>query len=198
MLICAKCFTEMKPEDSECGYCGHRPTEQDVFKTRYGEKDLTKLGLSEKLIAFVMTEPRQGIFTYRCEEKYGGWPSHVPEDVTAVYPLWSCNGDLTVVWIRAGHREFVRLYHDDPDVTLLARSEQGLLAKLFLPLMEGLSWNDATEVAASEKKLVEASATLNFKYIGEFIELYARSGDDPDGYTERINHLMSEIDQQEI
>jgi hypothetical protein len=38
-----------------------------VFKTRYSAKDLLGLGLSDNLVQFVMEEPRNGIFEYRCE-----------------------------------------------------------------------------------------------------------------------------------
>ena len=44
--------------------------------------------------------------------------------------LWQENADAYARWTRAGQQEFVRLYHDEPQHTLVAWTEQGLLAEL--------------------------------------------------------------------
>lgn len=197
MLICAACFGEMPPNAKVCPGCGHRPTDADVVKTRYKARELLDLGLSEPLVKFVMEEPRTGIFTYWCEDKYGGWLCSIPTDVTAVYPLWSCNGDLTVLWVRNGNREFVRTYHDDPESRFLAFTEQGLLARLFHRVMESQDWNTPSEVADSEQVLMAAAKRLGFTYMQEFLDLYMQSDKDPDGYSQRIEKLILSIDKKD-
>ncbi len=59
------------------------------------------------------------------------WDYVVPDDVTDVVPLWDTNADAFVRWKRKGVTEYVWLIHDDPDWILVAKSEQGIMAKLW-------------------------------------------------------------------
>lgn len=202
MLVCAACFEPLSPTARKCPRCGHVASDADVFKTRYRTKDLLKLGLSKTLADFVMHEPRRGIFNYYCGEKYLGWLC-IPKDVSAIYPLWSLDGNLTVVWVRNGVREFVQTYLDG-DV-FLGNSEQALLAHLFRPIMEHLDWENVADTAKSKRKLVKAAAQLNFKYMEELLRLFElldqpdSDDDQPDSYDvfdQQFDELVTAIDKQ--
>lgn len=55
--------------------------------------------------------------------------------MTALFLLWNCDTTQTVLWFRQEERQFVRLYLGG-GFDLIAKSEQGLLADLFLTLIE--------------------------------------------------------------
>jgi hypothetical protein len=61
---------------------------------------------------------------------YEGWDYYVPPNASNVIGLWDSNADAYARWLRGGYQEFVRLYHDDPEHTVVAWTEQGLLAEL--------------------------------------------------------------------
>ncbi|MGF1733661.1 hypothetical protein [Photobacterium kasasachensis] len=63
---------------------------------------------------------------------------NVPDDVSEVTPLFDRNSDPIVRWIRNGEIEYVWLFHDDPNWSLVARHEQGVLAYLYRLLTEFL------------------------------------------------------------
>lgn len=59
------------------------------------------------------------------------WDYVVPVDVTDVVPLWDENANSFVRWRRNRVTEFVWLFHDDKAWILIAKSEQGIMAKLW-------------------------------------------------------------------
>lgn len=70
------------------------------------------------------------------------WDYFIPEGVSEVVPLWDCNADSLVRWKRDGQVEYVWLFHDDPKWIHVARSEQGIMAKLW---QEWVEFQDATD-----------------------------------------------------
>jgi hypothetical protein len=152
--------------------------------------ELMALGLSENLATFVREHPRDGVFWFWCGENNSRWPADVPwlyatpDDVTDVYPLWNRDAEQCVLWIKNGERQFVWQYHDDPEHSVIARSEQGLLADLFITLYENEAEVDA---------LRDAAVVVGFSHLDRmiaFCEAWGRSGD----YSERHRRLIDEID----
>src|SRR5437016_1848910 len=131
MSLCPRCDTQMDADEGACPQCGHRLQKEVVYRADYERPELLDLGLSSKFVDFVFLDPKPRQFRYLCESRHSGWACFVPNDVSSVYPLWSCNADVTALWMRRGRLEFVELYHDDPEPRFLARTEQGVLAQVF-------------------------------------------------------------------
>src|SRR5262245_32636713 len=136
MPFCPRCHALMDGEEIACPRCGHRLQEDSVYRAEYEPQELLDLGLSPKFVEFVFLDPKPRRLRNWCEPRESGWPCSIPGSVSAVYPLWTRNADVFAVWVCEGRVEFVRLCHDDPAPRLLSRSEQGLLADLFLALLE--------------------------------------------------------------
>jgi hypothetical protein len=181
----------MDPGEVACPQCGHRLEEDSVYRADYDRQELLDLGLSPTLVEFVFTELKPKPFTNWCESRDAGWPCFIPEDVSAVFPLWSCNADITALWVRQGQREFVKLYHDDPGVVFLAKTEQGLLARLFVPLVEAEDWKDEK---ASRRRLRQAAGRVGFQHLDEVLALYEQPDGDED-FGGRLDRLVRSLDQ---
>jgi hypothetical protein len=175
--------------DPACWQCGHGLDEARVFRAEYLPKQLLDLGLSPKFVEFVFLDPKPEAFRYRCEARDGGWASYVPEDVSAVYPVWTCNGDVTAVWIRAGRQEFLELYHDDPEFRLLGPTEQNVLLELFLSLYEADDWLDS---AQSLGRLQQLADVAGFRYLRELHEWHSSTGSAPD-FEERWDRFVASL-----
>src|SRR5436305_916908 len=135
MPFCPRCHALLPAEGVTCPRCGHRETDR-VYRADYEPQELLDLGLAPKFVEFVFLDPKPRQFRNWCEPREDGGPCFVPDDVSAVYPLWTRNADVFALWVRDGQIEYVRLSHDTPEPELQARSEQGLLAHLFLALLE--------------------------------------------------------------
>src|SRR4051812_7996752 len=112
MPFCPRCHTTVNRGEYVCWQCGHGLNEKIVYRADYSPQDLLDLGLSPKFVAFVFLDPKPDRLRYRCESRHSGWACFVPEDIDVVYPLWTCNADVTALWRRCGRLEFVRLNHD--------------------------------------------------------------------------------------
>ncbi len=167
MSVCPRCHALMDDDEVACPRCGHQDTEDTIYRADYRPQDLLDLGLSPKFVEFVFLDPKPKRLSNWCEPREFGWPCFIPEDVTAVYPLWTCNADVCAVWQREGQIEFVRLLHDDPTPALLARSEQGLLADLFLPILETAEPLDNCRTLA---------AVAGFRYLEELDQWRRKNG----------------------
>ncbi len=89
------------------------------------------------------------------------WDYNVPVDASDVIGLWGDNADVCARWTRAGQHEFVNLYHDDPEHTVVAWSEQGLLADLARRYFEFLGWHDE---AASRTRYEAFCEYIGFRH----------------------------------
>jgi len=136
MPLCPRCHALMDDDEIACPRCGLQLKEDTVYRADYKPQELLDLGLSPEFVEFVFLDPKPKRFRNWCEPRDSGWPCFIPEDVSAVYPLWTCNADVCAVWVREDRLEFVTLCHDDPEPRVLARNEQGLLADLFRCLLE--------------------------------------------------------------
>jgi hypothetical protein len=102
------------------------------------------------------------------------WDYCVPEDATAIFPLWSSNADGYLRWIRHGRTEYVFVSHESSDWRVLAHSEQGILADLYRRRSESLQWDDRPE---DQKKCDEFAAYIGFARQQEADHLLTNSPD---------------------
>jgi hypothetical protein len=173
-----------------CPQCGYSKEEPTAYRTDYVPQDLLDLGLSPAFVEFVCLDPKPKPLSSQCEPREYGWPCFVPEDVTVVFPLWSYNADITAVWLRDGQRVFVTLCHDDPTPVVLARTDRGLLARLFVRLIEDEDWKDRK---ASLRRLREAAAVAGFNSLDRVVKWHDRHGASSD-FKERLDQLVHSLD----
>jgi hypothetical protein len=95
MRFCPRCEAVMDAVEVVCPQCGHRHREQVVYRAGYEPQELLDLGLSPRLVQFVFLDPKPDPFRYWCEGREAGWACVIPPDVDGVYPLWTCDADVT-------------------------------------------------------------------------------------------------------
>jgi hypothetical protein len=190
MPQCPRCEAEMDDGEVACPQCGYSKDESTSYRTDYAPQELLDLGLSPAFVEFVFLDPKPKPFSSQCEPREYGWPCFLPEDVTVAFPLWSYNADITAVWLRAGEREFVTLCHDDPTAVVLARTDQGLLARLFVTLIEREDWEDRE---ASLRRLRKAAAVAGFGSLDHLVEWHDRHGSSSD-FEGQLDQLVHSLD----
>jgi hypothetical protein len=182
----------MDDDETACPQCGHRLKEDTVYRSDYQPQELLDLGLSPELVAFVFLDPKPEPFRYWCEPRGRGWACYVPEDVSGVYPLWTCNADVIALWMRRGKLEFVELYHDEPGPHFLARTEQGLLAELFLHVSEAEDWQDPAQSLA---RLRQAADVAGFRHLDELNKWHEQNGNASD-FQKRWEQFVASLDKK--
>jgi hypothetical protein len=112
---------------------------------------------------------------------YEGWDYNVPADATDVIGLWDENADAYARWTRVGQQEFVHLYHDAPEHTVVAWSEQGFLADLARRYFEFLDWHDE---AAARQRYVAFTEYIGFRHAAELETYMAEDSHTTDFFAE--------------
>ncbi len=168
-----------------CGQCGYRLNEDSTYRSDYTREDLLSLGLSPALVEFVFTEPRPRPFTNWCEPRDIGWPCELPQGATAVYPLWTCNADVTALVQFGDRSQFYLLHHDDPNPVPVAETEQGLLVRLFVCLIES--------PRATLKELRQAAAQVGFQHLDQLRDWHRRNGAGGD-FQGKLDRLVQSVD----
>jgi hypothetical protein len=175
----------MDPDESACPNCGHRPGGDGPYRADCSRDDLLAIGLSAGFVDFVFLEPKPRLFASWCEPRENGWPCEEPAGAEAVFPLWTCNADVTAAVVGGGRVRFFLLRHDEPEPEHLADSEQGLLARLFVSLIES--------VGATPKGLRQAAQAAGFRHLDELTAWRDRDrGDGP--FEERLAAFVRELD----
>ncbi len=96
------------------------------------------------------------------------WDYFVPQGVTNIVPLWDSNGDSFVRWNRDGNIEYVWLFHDDPNWILMARSEQGIMSKL---------WQEWAEFQECDEECNRFAAAIGFRYVASGLKILEKESD---------------------
>lgn len=96
------------------------------------------------------------------------WDYLVPDGVTDVVPLWDSNSDSYVRWNRNGETEYVWLFHDDPNWVLIARSEQGVMARLMM------DWAEFQETDEECQRFADA---IGFRYCSDALLMMEQDSD---------------------
>jgi hypothetical protein len=176
----------MDPDEVACAQCGHDLRPDSTYRKAYTRDELLAIGLTPALVDFVFMDSKPRPFTYWCEPRDAGWPAAWPEDANAVYPLWTCNADVTAACVRSGRVEFIKLCHDDPEPIPLATTEQGLLARLFVPLIES--------PRATPEGLRRAAALVEFRHLDELTKWHNRNGARRD-FRAQLDRLVQSLDE---
>ena len=92
--------------------------------------------LSDRFVNFILSNAKPPCFDFRCEPAANGWTCFVPDDVDVAYPLWSVNGDQTLLLVNSAGLRFAYGYHDEPDVDIVSTTPAGLLCRLFIAMIE--------------------------------------------------------------
>lgn len=90
------------------------------------------------------------------------WDYWIPSGVSDIVPLWDSNADSFVRWSRNGVTEYVWLFHDDPNWVLIAKSEQGVMARL---------WQYWAEFQESDDECRRFADAIGFRYCEEALGL---------------------------
>ncbi len=128
-----------------------------------------EIGLSPGFRSFVFSESRPEVFRYRVESLDHTWTCFIPDHIEKAYALWSCNADQTLVCLTGEERSFWHGYHDDPEPTFVARTEQGLLFDLFVGIYESDLPPEVMEFA---------SQSASFRYLENLIDWYRENSDE--------------------
>lgn len=96
------------------------------------------------------------------------WDYYIPDGVINIVPLWDSNADSFVRWNRDGNTEYVWLFHDDPNWILIARSEQGIMAKL---------WQEWAEFQESDEECQRFADAIGFRYGEDGLKIIERDSD---------------------
>jgi hypothetical protein len=122
--------------------------------------NLRRLGLSEALIRQSGGDHVHPLLEFRCPGPplYSYRGARSPEGPPLV-PLWDCGDSVTGVWVRDG-LEFIEFSIEAPEEhTVLARTEQGLWATVFVHLYEDRNGLDSRRSAKPPGLSASASST---------------------------------------
>ena len=108
------------------------------------------------------------LFEWHCRDPYYCYETPCQPSERLI-PLWEWGMRLFVA--RQAHSlEFLELSLEDPEqeLTKVGSSVQGLLARLFLAVIDSQDWDDDQETRQS---LAEAAAAVGFEHLAETLEL---------------------------
>ena len=117
------------------------------------------------------------------------WDYFVPPDASDVIALWESNSDACTRWMRQGEPEFVRLHHDDAKHTLVAWTEQGLLADLVRRYHEIL---DGQDEAADRELVRRFSDYVGFEHTTMLVD-YMLADDESTGDREEFRQVFGRL-----
>jgi hypothetical protein len=145
-----------------------------------------RLRLDPAFVAFVFASDKPESFSYWCDPADEGWSIAVPDDWEAAYPLWSTNGNQTLLLRSGTSYAFAHGSHDDEDVDIVAQTVQGLLADLFITLWES---------DESEPALRHAAEFCGFRHLDEVLEFERQHNRDRD-YSKQRSRFIARVDEQ--
>jgi hypothetical protein len=149
----------------------------------------SQLQLDPTFVNFVFAEERPECFRYWCEDAKYGWTCHVPDAVEHAYVLWSCNSDQTLLLVSGGELIYAKGYHDDPEITLISQTSQGLLANLL---------NEAYETEATRDEIIDAAKLSGFRFVNEYLAFAESSLADRANWANRWRQFIDGIDAMSI
>ena len=121
---------------------------------------LVSKGINRKF-AEILSNPKEFHEDLTIHVSEISWDYFIPDNVTDVVPLWGQNANCYVRWLRNGKEEYVLLFHDDPEWSLVATSEQGIMAVL---------WSSWAEFQENDSDICIFANALGFKYCFEALQ----------------------------
>lgn len=134
-----------------------------------GYEELIERGVSEGF-ARILSDPVDYAPDLRFHVSKTDCDYYIPEDAIDVVPLWDQNADTYARWTRNGVIEYVLLFHDDPEWSLIATSEQGIMAEL---------WNSWAEHQEDDEENFRFANAIGFKHCEKALKIW---GDDYDKF----------------
>ena len=136
----------------------------------FTRKIASALAIDRSFADFVFAINRQECFRCWVEDVNSGWTCYVPNDIEVVYPLWCTNADQTLILVKGSTLSFGKGWHDNPDMEVISKTTQGLLAYLIIQIAE-------SDVPDGE--LRQAAAFCGFRFVDELLAFI--DGPPPEG-----------------
>lgn len=158
--------------------------------------EVLKIGLRELSLGEVVDQQlayrchTSDLYCYASSETGGPLPATWDgESAPEIVPLWEC--ELSLLALR--DKEFVEIDYDDlEDLTVIARSEQGILAYLFFYLVEDLGGAQHLNQGNHESEsLLRLNSQLQFKHLEDIIDFQRRSGSEINCHDLLLNYTRS-------
>lgn len=149
----------------------------------------SELQLDQRFVNFIFAKERPEQFRYWCEGVTGSWTCYIPDNVTVAYPLWSTNANQTLLLLTENRISYGNGCHDNPNIEMLSRTSQGLLATLL---------NSIWESEASEEEMREASEFCGFRYLDDLFEFVNAPLSEGGGWEQTWRQFVSTIDAKSI
>lgn len=135
---------------------------------------LREYGISESLVRLSLADYDSAVFQFRCSPIHGMSDSERFRNGKAY--LWMCCDSIVYADRTDSGISFYELDVEDPsDVTLISRSETGLLYWLFTHLIEDQDWDDAD---SAMRALSAAAKETGFELLQEACEFQSEHGAD--------------------
>jgi hypothetical protein len=154
---------------------------------------LREIGVSEAVIRLSAGEVIHELFGFRCRTPpFFVYHGANPPDGPMFAPLWDCCDIATGVWEREGQLEFLEFSIEEADeYRVLAHTEQGLLASLFVSLYE-----DRDDLELDDFR--EPARLVGFRHLEEVVAAYDRNSQAslPEHESFR-RRLIEQIDRRE-
>lgn len=150
---------------------------------------IQRLGLSEALVRQSSGDYVHPLFNFRClgPPFYSYHGASSPEG-PPLAPLWDCGDSVTGVWVREGQLEFIEFSIERPEEsTLLARTEQGLWATVFVKLYE-----DEDKLGVDDFR--DAANAVGFRFLDRLVALYGSGHPTFEAHRAFVRSLTSEVD----
>jgi hypothetical protein len=152
---------------------------------------LRRLGLSPAVVELARGRNQGTAFWFHCAEPYMPFAEGArnPEGPKLV-PLWACGDTVTAGRERDGRLEFIEYSMEAPEeYEVIAHTEQGLLATLFISMYEGQQGED-------EQSLAAAATSAGFRYFREMVEAYTGSRHNAfESHAEFVRAFTARIDE---
>jgi hypothetical protein len=152
--------------------------------------ELWRLGLSEALIRLFGGERLHALFDYRCQgPPFYCYQGAACPDGPVLLPLWDSDDSVTAVWVRERRLEFMKFSVEAPaEHVVLARTEQGLWASVFVDLYE-----DRDDLLVEDFR--EAARVVGFRFLDWLVDAYESADvSTVDAHATFVRELVRRID----
>jgi len=150
---------------------------------------LRRLGLSEALIRQSAGNCLHPLLEFRCAgPPYRSYHGAGCPEGPPLAPLWECGDSVTGVWVREGRLEFIQFsIEDQKEYRVLARTEQGLWATVFVNLYE-----DRDDLAPQAFR--DAAGAVGFRFLDRLVASYVSGFPTFEAHEAFLSDLVGTID----
>jgi len=166
---------------------------ESVVSRRQRLAELRRLGVSESVVQLAAGKNRRAAFRFHCGIPWKSYRGAGAPAGELVIPMWECGDSVTALRTNRGKVEFVTFSVESPKkVWDVVRSEQALLAHLFIELYE-----DADE--DEERRLAADARSVGFRYFRELVSAYSKSKHTTSNqHTAFVRRFVGSIEDREV